>query len=71
MEELLFQRENLTFIPKILRGIWRKPVCVQLCCRSCAPVTQGAAVASEKKFFCIFRRMAKCVFSFAFNEKLL
>lgn len=34
-------------------------------------MTQGAAVASEKKFFCIFRRMAKCVFSFAFNEKLL
>lgn len=48
MEELLFQREALTSILKILRGLWRKPVGDQLCCSMCAPGTQGPAAASEK-----------------------
>lgn len=50
MEELLFQREHLTFILKILRGLWRKPVGDQLFCSTTAQVTQGSAVASEKCF---------------------
>lgn len=45
-----FREQHLTFIFKILRGLRRKPVGDQLCCTTRAPVTQGAAVASEKCF---------------------